>query len=89
MGGIAFFMGSTALVVLFPVVLQLRDGESRLAEVWGYFVFIVGLLLIAAGDTNFGRSHQAVWTGAGIAATLIGLIVQSRQVHQVPPDQPS
>ena len=33
MGGIAFFMISTALVVLFPVVLQLRDGESRLSEV--------------------------------------------------------
>ena len=81
MGGIAFFMVCTAIVVLFPVVLQLRDGESRLGEVWGYFVFIVGLLLIAAGDTDFGRSYQSMLTLVGIVATLFGLIVQARQAQ--------
>jgi membrane-bound ClpP family serine protease len=89
MGGIAFFMICTALIVLFPVVLQLRDGESRLGGVWGYFVFIVGLLLIAAGDTTPGRAYQAVFTIAGMAAVLIGLIVQSRRTQTTPPDQPS
>jgi membrane-bound ClpP family serine protease len=78
MGGIALFMICTALVVLVPVLLQLRMGESRLREVWGYFVFIVGLLLIAAGDTTRGRDHQATFTLVGVVATVVGVIVQAR-----------
>jgi hypothetical protein len=89
MGGLAFFMISTALIVLFPVVLQLREGESRLSQVWGYFLFIAGLLLIAAGDIDFARSHQALLTVSGIAVTLVGLIGQARQSERLPPDQPS
>jgi hypothetical protein len=77
MGGIAVFMIVTALVVLFPVVLQLRQGESRLRDVWGYFAFILGLLLIAAGDTDAGRNWQAPLTIAGVLAALLGLIAQS------------
>jgi hypothetical protein len=87
MGGIAFFMVCTAIVVLFPVVLQLRDGESRFGDVWGYFVFIAGLLLIAAGDTDIGRSYQSMLTIAGIVATLFGLIVQARQAQNSRTDQ--
>lgn len=89
MGGIALFMILTALVVLFPVLLQLRQGESRLREVWGYFVFIVGLLLIAAGDTDFGRVYQAVLTVAGVLASLAGLIAQSRNPNPAGPDHQS
>jgi hypothetical protein len=87
MGGIAFFMVCTAVVVLFPVALQLRDGVSRFGEVWGYFVFIAGFLLIAAGDTDIGRSNQGMLTTAGIVATLVGLIVQARQVQNSGTDQ--
>ena len=89
MGGIALFMIVTALVVLFPVLLQLRQGESRLREVWGYLVFILGLLLIALGDTNAARAHQALLTGAGVLASLIGLIAQSRNPNAMGPHQQS
>ncbi|MGH7470623.1 MAG: hypothetical protein ACRENP_21970 [Longimicrobiales bacterium] len=78
MGGIALFMIITALVVLVPLVLQLRQGESRVREVWGYFVFILGLLLIAAGDIDPGRPYQLPLSVAGAAMALIGLIAQSR-----------
>ena len=89
MGGIALFMILTALVVLFPVLLQLRQGESRLREVWGYFLFIAGLLLIAAGDTDFFRTYQAALTAAGVLAALAGLIAQSRNPNAAGPNQPS
>ncbi len=87
MGGIALFMIITALVVLFPVLLQLQKGESRLREVWGYFVFILGLLLIAAGDTNLGHAHQVKLTMAGVAASIIGLILQGRSANTAGPHQ--
>ena len=89
MGGIALFMVLTALVVLFPVLLQLRQGESRLREVWGYFVFIAGLLLIAAGDTDVGRAYQAALTVAGVLASLAGLIAQSRNPNAAGPKHQS
>jgi hypothetical protein len=88
MGGIALFMILTALVVLFPVVLQLRQGESRMRDVWGYFIFIVGLLLIAAGDIGPGRTYQALLSIAGAVAALAGLIVQSRNPNATGPQRP-
>ena len=75
----------TALVVLFPVVLQLRQGESRLRDVWGYFAFILGLLLIGAGDTDPGRVFQAPLTIVGVLAAFLGLIAQSSRTGTAGP----
>jgi hypothetical protein len=89
MGGIAIFMVVTALIVLFPVLLQLRQGESRLRDVWGYLAFILGLLLIAAGDTDPGRAFQTWLTIGGVAAALLGLLLQSRRPGAAdPPREP-
>ena len=87
MGGISLFMIVTALVVLFPVLLQLQKRESRLREVWGYFVFILGLLLVAAGDTDAGHRYQALLTVAGVIASILGLILQGRNGNASGPRQ--
>jgi hypothetical protein len=89
MGGIALFMICTAAVVLVPVLLQLRSGESRVREVWGYFAFIAGLLLVALGDTTAGHAHQTVLTVAGVIATIVGLIAQARKARTEGPQQPT
>jgi hypothetical protein len=74
MGGIGIFLLLSALVVLVPVVLQIRLGESRLRDVWGYILFIAGLLVVAAGDSTLARTHQSQFAMAGVVLALAGLL---------------
>lgn len=87
MGGVGIFLVISAFIVLFPVVLQLRLGESRLSAVWGYLVFVAGLLIVAIGDSFAGRAHQFELALAGVITALLGLLIQSRlaQSSAAPP----
>ena len=85
MGGIGIFLVISAFIVLFPVVLQVRLGESSLGAVWGYLVFVAGLLVVAAGDSTAGRAHQFELALAGVIAALLGLLIQSRLAQNTTP----
>jgi hypothetical protein len=78
MGGIGIFFVVSAVVVLVPVVLQIRLGESRLREVWGYFVFVAGLLVVALADSQVGRGHEIRFALLGVVIALAGLVLQPK-----------
>jgi hypothetical protein len=88
-GGVGIFLVISAFIVLFPVVLQLRLGESRLSAVWGYLVFVAGLLIVALGDSSAARAHQVELALAGVITAIVGLLIQSRlaQSSAPPPGQ--
>jgi UDP-N-acetylmuramyl pentapeptide phosphotransferase/UDP-N-acetylglucosamine-1-phosphate transferase len=78
MGGIGIFLVVSAFIVLFPVVMQLRMGESTLSSVWGYLVFVAGLLIVAVGDSTVAHTHRFQLALAGVITALAGLLIQSR-----------
>jgi hypothetical protein len=78
MGGVGIFLIISAVIVLFPVVMQLRLGESRIRDVWGYLVFIAGLVLVAVGDSALARGLRLELAIAGVITALAGLLIQSR-----------
>ncbi len=78
MGGIGIFLLISAAVVLVPVVMQIRQGESRLRDVWGYIIFVAGLIVVAAGDSTLARTHQSRYAIAGVMLALAGLLVQPK-----------
>jgi hypothetical protein len=78
MGGIGIFLLISAAIVLVPVVLQIRLGESRLRDVWGYMIFVAGLLMVATSDSTVGRPHQARLALIGIMLALAGLLAQPK-----------
>jgi hypothetical protein len=75
---VGIILGITALVVLVPVVLQLRAKERRFQDVWGHFLFVAGLLCVAAGYGLFADVRQRYMAAGGLAAALIGLFIQHR-----------
>jgi hypothetical protein len=75
---VGVILGITALVVLVPVVLQMRTDGRRLRDVCGHLLFAAGLLCVAAGYGLFADSRQQYLAGGGLAAALIGLFVQHR-----------
>jgi hypothetical protein len=78
MGGIGIFLVISAFIVLFPVIMQLRMGESTLGAVWGYLVFVAGLLIVAVGDSGAAHGHRFKFAVAGVITALAGLLIQSR-----------
>jgi UDP-N-acetylmuramyl pentapeptide phosphotransferase/UDP-N-acetylglucosamine-1-phosphate transferase len=79
MGGIAIFMLVTAVVVMIPVVLQVRQRETRFGEVWGFMVFALGLVVVGLSDTTVGRPWSTPLLVAGLLLALFGLIGQARR----------
>ena len=75
---VGVILGITALVVLIPVVLQMRTDGRRLKDVWGHLLFAAGLLCVAAGYSFFADARQKYLAVGGLAAALIGLFVQHR-----------
>ena len=74
---IGIFLVITALMILVPVILQIRDGRFRLAEVWGIFVLVGGFVIVGIGYAFYaGPMQQRVALG-GLAAVLIGLFIQN------------
>lgn len=78
MGGLSIFMVITAVVVIIPVVLQIRMRETRPNQTWGFMLFALGLLVIAAADTTIGRPHFTMIFVIGLAMALLGLVLQAR-----------
>ncbi len=68
----------TAMVVMIPVLLQIRTDGRKLRDVWGHFLFVAGLLCVAAGYALFADVRQRYLAIAGLAAALLGLFVQHR-----------
>jgi uncharacterized membrane protein YfcA len=75
---IGVILGITALAVAVPVLLQMRSDERRLSEVWGHFIFIAGLLAVAAGYAFFADERQYYLAVGGLIAALLGLFIQHR-----------
>lgn len=72
------FLMVTAVIVLFPVFLQLRAKEYAWRAVWGYLLFAAGLFSVGASYSFFDGSARRNLSIAGFAAILIGLLVQER-----------
>jgi hypothetical protein len=75
---IGIILAVTALVVLVPVLLQMRTDGRRLRDVWGHLIFVGGLLCVAAAYFFFADGRQWYLAVFGLAAALIGLFVQHR-----------
>jgi hypothetical protein len=78
MGGIGIFLLLSALLVMIPVALQLRQREIRWADTRGYALFVIGLLVAAAADSRAAGSHRTSLAVAGVILSLAGLLVQIR-----------
>jgi hypothetical protein len=70
------FLMVTAVVVLFPVFLQIRAREYGLRAAWGYVLFAAGLFSVGVGYQFFEADMRRNLSIAGFAAILIGLFVQ-------------
>jgi hypothetical protein len=75
---IGVILGITALVVLIPVLMQMRTDGRKLRDVWGHFVFVAGLLCVAAAYAFFADARQTYLAIFGLVAALLGLFVQHR-----------
>jgi hypothetical protein len=71
-----YFLMATAVIVLFPVFLQVRAKEHGLRAVWGYFLFAAGLFTVGVAEAFLEATARRDLTIAGFAAILIGLFVQ-------------
>ena len=71
-----WFLMATAVVVLFPVFLQIRSKEYGLRAAWGYLLFAVGLFSVGASYSFLEGASRRNLSIAGFAAILIGLFVQ-------------
>jgi hypothetical protein len=85
MGAIGIFLLVSAVIVLFPVLLQVRMGESRVSEIWGYFIFIGGLVVAAFADSAFAGGSSVALATVGVITAVVGLVVQSK-LPQKPSD---
>jgi drug/metabolite transporter (DMT)-like permease len=76
---IGFFLFLTALVILIPVVLQIRDGRFHWREVWGMFVLVAGFVLVGTGYMFFSGQPLRWLSLVGLGAVLFGLLVQHKR----------
>jgi len=77
-GGLGIFMLVTAVIVLVPVFLQLHARETTLRESWGLLLFASGLVALGLSDSAFADGNAGKLIGAGLAAAILGLLVQTR-----------
>jgi uncharacterized membrane protein YfcA len=76
---IGIFLMVTGLVILVPVILQIRDGRFRWQEVWGMFVLVAGFLLVGAAYALYHGAMLRNLALLGLAAVLFGLFVQHKR----------
>ena len=79
---IGIFLMITGVVILVPVILQLRDGRFRWHEVWGMFVLVGGFMLVGAAYTLYDGAALRNLAVVGLGAVLSGLFVQHKR-HDV------
>jgi len=73
------FLFITALVILIPVVLQIRDRRFHWREVWGMFVLVAGFVLVGVGFAFYQGTQQRWLSLIGLGAVLFGLFVQHKR----------
>jgi uncharacterized membrane protein YfcA len=76
---IGIFLFSTALVILIPIVLQIRDGRFHWREVWGMFVLVAGFAVVGTAYLFFAGQQQRWLSLFGLGAVLFGLLVQHKR----------
>lgn len=76
---IGIFLFATALVILIPVVLQIRDGRFHWREVWGMFVLVAGFIMVGTGYMFFAGQQLRWLSLLGLGAVLFGLLVQHKR----------
>lgn len=76
---VGVFLFITALVILIPVVLQIRDGRFHWREVWGMFVLVAGFVMVGSAYMFLGGQQQRWLSLAGLGAVLFGLLVQHKR----------
>jgi uncharacterized membrane protein YfcA len=83
---IGIFLFITALTILVPVLLQLRDGTYQLREIWGMFVLAAGFAVVGTAYAFFDDRVQHWLSLIGLAAVLFGLLIQHkrRERHDAP-----
>ncbi|HSJ08798.1 MAG TPA: hypothetical protein VK928_02765 [Longimicrobiales bacterium] len=77
--GLGVFLLVTALVILVPVVWQIREGRFTARQVWGIFVLVAGLASVGAGYAFFTDDAQRALTIGGLGAVVFGLLVHHRR----------
>lgn len=77
-GGLGIFMLVTALIVLVPVFLQMYSKETTLRETWGILLFAAGLVSLGLSDSAVADGNAGRLIGVGLAAAIVGLLVQTR-----------
>lgn len=80
------FLIVTALMILVPVLVQIRDGRFQWREVWGMFVLVAGFAIVGAAYMFFVGTEQRWLSLLGLGAVLFGLLVQHRR--REPSDEP-
>jgi uncharacterized membrane protein YfcA len=73
------FLLMTAIVILVPVLLQIRDGRFHWREVWGMFVLVAGFVIVGIGFAFFAGGPQRLLSLIGLAGVLFGLFVQHKR----------
>ena len=76
---VGMFLIVTALVILVPVLLQIRDGRFHWREVWGMFVLVAGFVTVGAAYMFFAGQEQRWLSLLGLGAVLFGLLVQHKR----------
>jgi uncharacterized membrane protein YfcA len=76
---VGIFLFVTALVILIPVLLQIRDGRFHWREVWGMFVLVAGFMAVGTGYVFFAGQEQRWLSLLGLGAVLCGLLVQLKR----------
>lgn len=76
---VGVFLVLTALVILVPVLLQIRDGRFHWREVWGMFVLVAGFVAVGAAYIFFAGPEQRWLSLVGLGAVLFGLFIQHKR----------
>lgn len=76
---IGIFLFVTAVVILIPVALQIRDGRFHWREVWGMFVLVAGFMMVGTAYMFFAGQDQRWLSLIGLGAVLFGLLVQHKR----------
>jgi uncharacterized membrane protein YfcA len=73
------FLLVTAIVILVPVLLQIRDGRFHWREVWGMFVLVAGFVIVGVGFAFFADASQRLLSLIGLVGVVFGLFVQHKR----------
>jgi hypothetical protein len=83
---VGVFMLLTSVIVLVPVVIQLRDGRFRLREVWGLLVIVAGFATVGLGYAVYDGDVRQRVALLGLAAVVFGLLAQHNRRDVAPRD---